>query len=127
MTGNFPYFYVSQNNDALNIDCIENCCIRAADDDGREYALIVRTSDVGITRILSVGPLLVTDDSAVPLSDFKYTYSFFPTKQGKIEKSIREFLLNKKPRLTQAFECDIEEVKGMLIDIASTYLSMIGE
>lgn len=54
---NFPYLRVSTTMDSLEVEDIGNCSIRAFNDEGEEYILIIDTN-VGITRIFTYGPIV---------------------------------------------------------------------
>lgn len=95
----FDYFKVTSVNGELEIEDPGNCAIRAANDDGEEYYMIVETS-LGSSRIFTYGPC-VPDMDLLPKS-VNCHFSRIIYSSVKINKAINDFLNDRFANITFA-------------------------
>lgn len=113
----FNYFQTITTNAELDIEDIGNCAIKTFTDDGIERCLIIRT-DLGQTRVLTLGPKLV--DSNEPENKYSIIYDKFSFNAVKIKNIINSFI--NIDGITQAFSCTREDAFLDYIDIVA-YMS----
>ena len=121
MQGKFEYLPTITMNDCLFVDDIGNCCIKAVDALGGVYYYINSTSDVGITRNLTVNCVFERNTNVLTKST---AISFHRVNFSKrlVEKEIRMFL-----RYKEIAECiDIAEARDSVPDIGRLYFEEIG-
>jgi hypothetical protein len=102
----FDYFRVITSADSIDIEDIGNCCIRAFNDAGAEFILIIESS-LGQCRIFNYGPIMVDIDTLPKNVGCFYQRMAF--NQPKVAKIIRDFLNNSKYNITQVELIDKEE------------------
>ena len=115
MTGIFDYQIEIRKNAQLIVDDVGNTTIRALNDFGEEYFLIIRTNDVGSTRILSYGPY--NEDVEVPRSCVA-SFEKMDYEEYKLKSKIGKWLTEYKKSITSAMEVDIEEIRDKLKNLA---------
>ena len=96
------------------VEDIGNTCIEAMNDNGILFYLIIRTNDIGWTKVLYYGP--VNEAVGCP-HECKCELNSFEYNEYKINKIIRSFLTDPKKRVTSAVEVDPYEIKDKLKDI----------
>ena len=99
----------------LDIDDRGNCCISAIDNLHRESILIVKT-DLGCSKVLQWGPMLV--DSDHPSPKMSCTFQYFDYDDYKIDKIIDKFL-NGTTLCSQAEEIPLEEALNRVRDLVT--------
>lgn len=116
MPEQFPYCNSVVHEDALEVEDIGNCAIKAYNDAGFYWILIVKTC-LGITRIFNYGPN-IDDISAIINCSTSIEQLNYNTK--KIRKEINIFLNDFRKKITQAYEITPDEAISCcynLIDI----------
>lgn len=113
---NFQYFTTKVVNAELDIDNIGECAIKAYNDIGEEFILIIETS-MGVTRILEYGPAKIDFELAPDSVNLHFSRMNFNEKV--ISKTIQSFLNNPYHKVTQAFECDKQEALADCKDMIS--------
>lgn len=97
----------------LDVDNIGDCCIKAFNDIGEAYYLIILT-ELGYTEVLEYGPCLVDFDMLQ--NNYQIKYNKFEYNQGKLERIIDKFLNDGKRGISQAMICTIEEIIENLVN-----------
>ena len=115
MTGIFDYQVEIKRNAQLIVDDVGNTTLRALNDFGEEYFLIIRTNNVGTTRIFSYGPY--NEDVEVPRSCVA-TFEKIDYEEYKVKNKIKSWLNDYKRAITSAMEVDIEEIRDKLKNLA---------
>ena len=108
MQASIPYYYQEQSTDTLVDNDIGNCTIVANNDLNQTYIMSIRT-EYGLTRILEYGPygnVMPTHCECV-FDQFDYT-------EYRIKSRIEKFLNTRSRLITQAQECEYEDVASML-------------
>lgn len=111
MQASFDYFIVPQVNGQLDIDDISNFAIRANNDLMFEYYLIVKT-ELGQTKILEYGPLMIDIEDLPSSVSCKYTRMNYDEK--KIMNAVNKFLNDSYKAITQASLISYDECKSLL-------------
>lgn len=111
----YPYLYTTEATGQLDINDRGNCCISVMDNLYRESILVVKT-DLGQTKVLQWGPMLV--DSDTPSAKMSCTYQHFDYDDYKIDKIIDKFL-NGVTLCSQAQEITLEEGLGRMRDLVT--------
>ena len=97
----------------LDVDNIGNCCLRAFNDLGEAYYLIIKT-ELGYTETLEYGPCLV--DLEMLQNNYQIKYSKFDYNEGKLERIIDKFLNEGKRAISQAEVCDLADIFENLVN-----------
>lgn len=106
MEKTFEYFKELKANDSLSVYDIGNCCLKAFNDDGQVYYLMTTTT-LGFTKVYQYGPLNVDDlNLGVYYNCSVQTIEY---SEKVLFKLIDSFLNDKYKKITQAFECQIDE------------------
>lgn len=113
---NFDYLVTCQVGATIDVENIGDCCLKAFNDEGMEYILIIETQ-MGVCRIFTCGPIQV-DFDILPKST-SISFSRVDFRQGMLIKTIEGFLNNPYSKITQAFECTKEEALEDCNDIIS--------
>ena len=116
MRGYFDYFYTTKVNAQLSVDNIGNCAIKANDDYGNIYILLIKTKS-GLTYIVEYGPYNSEDKP----NHIIYLFDKFEYNEYKIEKRIEKFLTSSSREITQAEEVEEEEVIDYLVSPFTLY------
>ncbi len=111
----YKYYYTMQATGQLDIENRGNCCISAIDVVHRESILIVKT-DMGVTKVLQWGPMLV--DSEQPSPKMSCLFQKFDYEDYKIDKIIDKFL-NGTTVCVQAEEISLEEGLSRIKDLVT--------
>ena len=111
----YDYLYTTQATGQLQVDDRGNCCISAIDNLHRESILIVKT-DLGCTKVLQWGPMLV--DSDRPSQKMSCTFQYFDYDDYRIDKLIDKFL-NGVTLCAQAESIPIEEGISRMRDLVT--------
>lgn len=112
---NFNYLRRIVQDASIEIDNIKECSIIAYNDIAEEFYLMIST-DLGVTQILSQGPVSLS----APIYA-KCEYLSFQTDAKKIQTYISKWLNDKDKAITQAEEIDREELKEKLVNIADYF------
>ena len=112
----FDYLRTIQSNAVINIEDIGNCALKAFNDVGMEYILIIETS-LGNTRVFTFGPV-IPDMETLPQS-VSMSMTHMDYSQPKIAKTIRTFLNDVYHNITQVLEVDKEEALEECRDLIS--------
>lgn len=102
----FEYLKQVVVNADIDIEDIGNCAIKAFNDEGHEYILIVETK-LGSSRIFQYGPV-IPDMEELPKST-NCSFKRIQFSQSKLIKTIKDFLNNPYASITQVFEVTKEE------------------
>ena len=102
----FEYYITKIVNGSIDIEDTGNCAIKAYNDNGSCYVLIIETS-LGISRVFQYGPA-VHDLDLLPKS-VNCSFKRIEYSDYKIHKVIDEFLNNGYSGITQAFVVDKDE------------------
>lgn len=102
----FPYFIKSDAQAELLVEDIGNFAIKAFNDRGCEFIIIIETK-LGNTRVFTFGPV-IPDLDLLP-QRCGCEIEKFNFNNGKIMKTIRSFLNDPYNKITQAFEVTKEE------------------
>lgn len=111
----YKYLYTMEATGQLDIEDRGNCCISAVDNLYRESILVVKT-DLGFTKIIQWGPMVV--DSDLPCAKMSCTYQHFDYDEYKIDKIIDKFL-NGTTLCSQAQEIPLEEGISKMKDLVT--------
>ena len=111
MRQTFDYWVEFTANAQISIDDTGNTCLRANGFLGA-FILIIRTNDVGVTKILKYGP--IDFEEGQPMSGCKCSYDRIEYDSRKVNGSIRDFL--RETRATSVEELSIDEVKDKFIN-----------
>lgn len=103
---NFEYFTTKVINADLEVEDIGSCAIKAFNDEGKEFILIIETQ-LGTCRVFTYGPAVPDFDLAPDMVNLSFQRVEF--KQNILCKIIRGFLNNPSYKITQAMECTKEE------------------
>lgn len=106
----FDYLYQMQATGQLDVEDVGNCCISAIDDLFKEWILIIKT-DLGLTKIIQWGPMIV--DCKAPCTKMFYSYEQFQFSDKKIASIIEKFL-NGVTCASQAQLISLEEAKDRI-------------
>ena len=108
---NFPYLYIQQNMDSIDIEDIGNTALQLINDTGQCWYLILYTN-LGWTTIHSFGPMNL-EDSILPYH-FQYKYDLQEYDDAKLIKVIDKFINDPKKIITQIFFVDKDETLSKL-------------
>lgn len=114
MQGCFDYLYTVSSMGEINVADIGNCVIQASNDIGCFYYLWIKTSNVGITHVLEIGP--TTEIVEYMMKSFNMSYRKFNYTDGKCEKAIEGFLNKPGNMTTQAIEITVDILKEKFKD-----------
>ena len=103
---NFPYMYVQDNLDSIDIEDIGNVSLQLINDLGQCWYMLVSTS-LGWTTIKTFGPMSLTDD--ILLYHFQLNYDLEEYNDSKLIKKIDKFINDPKKLITQIFFVDKNE------------------
>ena len=115
MQGVFDYFYVTTAEDQLTINNIGDCALEAFNDDGSCMYLIIKTNDLGITRVFEYGPIKPGSD--ILCKNTICNFKRLEYSDSKIDKIIKNFLNQPHRNITQAREISVEDVFKNCINI----------
>lgn len=110
MRGFFDYFYTTKVNAQLCVNNIGNCVIKANDDFGNDYFLLIKTK-LGSTFVVEYGPY----NSDLKPGHVSYLFDKFDYNEYKIEKRIEKFLTSSNRGITQAEEVNEEDIIEYLV------------
>lgn len=116
MRGYFDYFYTTKVNAQLCINNIGNCTIKANDDFGNTYFLLIKTK-LGLTSIVEYGPY----NKEFKPDHIIYLFDRFDYNESRIEKRIDKFLTSSNRAITQAEEVEEQEIISCLISPFTLY------
>ena len=105
MEKTFEYFKELKANDSITIDSVGDCCIRAYNDDGQVYYLLIKTV-MGFSKVYQYGPL---DCDLEICNNYSCSIQQFEYSEKTLSKIIDNFLNDKYKKITQVFECDEKE------------------
>ena len=111
----FEYMMRTVVDASIEIDDPGNCALRANNDSGEEFYLIVKT-ELGWTEMLTFGPI-IPDISQLPRSS-SCNYSRIEYSEYKINSAIQKFLNNPYSKITQVMVVDKEEAKSCIKNLA---------
>lgn len=97
----------------LDIENIGDCYLRAYNDFGEEFYLIIKTQ-LGETEVIEYGPCV--PELQMLHQNYQITYSRFEYNQGKLERIIDKFLNNPKRGITQAEVSSLELFRKNLVN-----------
>ena len=97
---NFPYLYVQQSLDSIDIEDIGNVTLQLNNDLGECWYLII-TTKLGWSTIQTFGPINIQDD-IIPYH-FQYNYDLIEFNDTKLIKRIDKFINEPKRLITQIF------------------------
>lgn len=112
---NFPYLYVQQNLDSIDIENIGNVSLQLNNDLGDCWFLIIKTS-LGWTTIHEFGPLNASNTEELGYH-FQYKYDKQEYNDTKLIKRIDKFMNDPKKMITQIFFIDGDEALTSLHNI----------
>lgn len=110
MRGCFDYFYTTKVNAQLSIENIGNCVIKANNDLGDTYYLLIKT-ELGSTSIVEYGPY----NSEIKQSHVIYLFDKLDYNEYRIEKRIEKFLTSPSRLITQAEEVNEKDIIECLV------------
>lgn len=110
MRGCFDYFYTTKVNAQLTVENIGNCVIKANNDLGDTYFLLIKTK-MGSTSIVEYGPY----NPEIKQSHVIYLFDKLDYNEYKIEKRIEKFLTSPSRLITQAEEVNEEDIIECLV------------
>ena len=116
MRGYFDYFYTTKINAQLCVNNIGNCVIKANDDFGNDYFLLIKTK-LGSTYIVEYGPY----NPDLKPNHVSYLFDKFDYNEYKIEKRIEKFLTSSNRGITQAEEVNEEDIIEYLVSPLALY------
>ncbi len=116
MRGYFDYFYTTKINAQLCVNNIGNCVIKANDDFGNDYFLLIKTK-LGSTYIVEYGPY----NPDLKPNHVSYLFDKFDYNEYKIEKRIEKFLTSSNRSITQAEEVNEEDIIEYLVSPLTLY------
>lgn len=108
---NFPYLYVQQNLDSIDIEDFGNVSLQLNNDVGNSWYLLISTS-LGWTTIQTFGPVNL-GDLTLPYH-FQYEYDLQEYNDTKLIKRIDKFINDPKKLITQIFFVDKTESLELL-------------
>lgn len=119
MRKTFDYWFEFTANGFIDIEDTGNVCLRAQGpvslfEDGL-YFLVIRTNDVGITKVLTYGPLHVFDEDDSPINQCSCSYRRLEYDTYKINSIIKDFI--RTTRATSIEEVEFEDIKDKLKNI----------
>ena len=100
----FSYYQTTVINAELEVEDVGNCAIKAYNDLGVEYILVIDTS-MGWSRVFQMNNIRLDFDLLLPKTT--QTYDKIPYDDRKLRKVISSFLNSND--ITQAFVVDREE------------------
>ena len=103
---NFPYLFVKQNLDSIEIENIGNFSIQLNNDLGETWYIVIYTT-LGWTTVHTFGPLSLEDNTL--LYNFQYNYEYQEYNDQKLVKKIDKFINDPKKVITQIFFVDKDE------------------
>ena len=103
MQHTFEYFYTMQPNDSFLVDDISNVVLNVLNDVGQEWYIKIST-ELGDTKIIKYGPLLVDQDTLS--NEFKLEYYKTSYNEKRIINEIDRFINDNKKIITQILEID---------------------
>lgn len=112
----FEYFTTRVINADIEVENIGDCAIRACNDGGECYYLLIETQ-LGICRIFTYGPAM-PDFDLLPKS-VNCSFKRINFNEGKLAKIIKEFLNSPYSNITSAEEIEKEELLEECKDIIS--------
>lgn len=112
----FEYFATRIINASLDIDDIGNCAIKACNDKGAEYYMLIETR-LGQTRMFIYGP--ATPEFDLLPASVNISFNRMEFNEKRLSKGIRSFLNNPYYQITQAFEITKEELLENCKDLIS--------
>lgn len=110
MKSAFNYYGSISYLDCIDINDIGNCIIQCNNDKGEMFFLWIKTQ-LGLTRILSMGPYIYEKDLQAEIKSFYTSYSKINYSESKIHTTIKSFLNDYKKEITQAREITEEELR----------------
>lgn len=116
MRGYFDYFYTTKINAQLCVNNIGNCVIKANDDFGNDYFLLIKTK-LGSTYIVEYGPY----NPDLKPNHVSYLFDKLDYNEYKIEKRIEKFLTSSNRGITQAEEVNEEDIIEYLVSPLTLY------
>lgn len=116
MRGFFDYFYTTKVNAQLCVNNIGNCVIKANDDFGNDYFLLIKTK-LGSTYIVEYGPY----NPDLKPNHVSYLFDKLDYNEYKIEKRIEKFLTSSNRGITQAEEVNEEDIIEYLVSPLTLY------
>lgn len=108
---NFPYLYVSENLDSIDIEDFGNTTLQLNNDQGDCWYLLTKT-ELGWTTVQTFGPMSL-EDSVLPYH-FQYNYDRQEYNDTKLIKRIDKYINDPKKMITQIFFVDPEETMEKL-------------
>lgn len=102
---NFSYCNEVTQTADIEIDRLGNCVLRGLDILTNRYYLIIKTDDIGNTKILQCGPY-----ADYELSSLSIQYKKIDFQESKLKRIIDSFLNNPKAEIIQAEQISIDEV-----------------
>lgn len=113
MKKHFEYLMKLKPEADITIEDIGNCCLRAYNDLGFGYLLIIKT-DSGNTQIIEYGPFV--EDIDYLLTNVSYLYDRIQFSESKICNRINSFLLRNNISQVDDVELDevIDKIKSMV-------------
>ena len=108
---NFPYLFVQQNLDSIEIENIGNVSLQLNNDIGDAWYILISTS-LGWTTIHTFGPIQL--ETLVLPHHFQYNYDYEEYNDQKLVKRIDKYINDPKKRITQIFFVDKDETLQML-------------
>lgn len=106
MEKTFEYYKELRANDSITIENVGDCCIKAYNDDGWVYYLLIKTT-LGWTKIYQYGAL--SSDTLELSSNYCSSVQQVEYSDKVLSKLINSFLNDKNRKITQVFECNEEE------------------
>ena len=108
---NFPYLYVQQNLDSIDIEDFGNVTLQLNNDIGNAWYIIINTS-LGWTTVQTFGPIEL-GNNIIPYH-FQYNYDLEEYNDIKLIKRIDKFINDPKKMITQIFFVDKDETIEIL-------------
>lgn len=115
MTRDFEYFTKVVVNASLSIEDIGECAIRANNDLGYFWFLVIQT-ELGLSEIFEVGPIMIDIDELPKACNWSYRRIQY--SDTKLSKIIDNFLNDGYRCITQAEEITVEEAKENFRNLA---------
>ena len=103
---NFPYLYVQQSLDSIDIEDFGNVSLQLNNDMAECWYLLVKTN-LGWTTIQTFGPMSL-ENSKISYH-FSYNYDYKEYNDTKLIKQIDKFINDPKKMITQIFFVDYDE------------------
>lgn len=114
MKHTFEYLKVISAMDSFDVEEVGSCCLKANNDGGEEFWLLVRTL-LGNTKVLTFGPLLIGTNI---FEDIKIEVQSFQYNEKRVIKTIDTWLNDPKKAITQLEESDLETCLDTLKEIS---------